>query len=334
MSINIPSSKELIKAFMDRYKTAEARYRRRGVEAMRNLEAVRIKKSSDYVARKLREAATSMPFLNDLHEFHKELLLLNISEAEYRRATSKVFNASRAVKSIRREALMMIKGAAGKGDVIKARRRFMARMVDLLSDLSQELDELRMLGPNIRHMPSIDVGLPTIVVAGMPNTGKSSFVACVSTAKPEIADYPFTTKKIIVGHVKLFGDFAVQVLDTPGLLDRPLSERNKIELQTVLALRHLAHVIIMIIDPTPHSGNSLEEQLRLLEEIRGAFKSPVMVVLNKVDIAAGDEVERAEAALGGTPYKAAAAKCLGTNDVIRDAIDKYVMPRLAQGTTV
>ncbi len=253
MSVNVPSSKELIKAFMDRYKTAEARYRRRGVEAMRNLEAVRIKKSSDYVARKLREAATSMPFLNDLHAFHKELLLLNISEAEYRRATSKVFNASRAVKSIRREALMMIKGAAGKGDIIKARRRFMARMIDLLNDLSKELDELRMLGPpHIRYMPSINVGLPTIVVAGMPNTGgKSSFVACVSTAKPEIADYPFTTKKIIVGHVKLFGDFSVQVLDTPGLLDRPLSERNKIELQTILALRHLAHVIIMIIDPTP-----------------------------------------------------------------------------------
>jgi len=40
----------------------------------------------------------------------------------------------------------------------------------------------------------------TVVVAGYPNVGKSSFIRLVSTAEPEIAAYPFTTKGVIVGH--------------------------------------------------------------------------------------------------------------------------------------
>jgi nucleolar GTP-binding protein len=328
MSMNIPSARELLNTFMDRYKTAEARYKRRGMEAMRNLEAVRIKKSSDYVSTRLRDIALSMPFLKDLHPFYRELLLLEIREEDYRRSLSKIFNASRAVKSIRRESLMMIKAAANRGDIIRARRAYLARMMDLINDLSRDMELLRLVAPRIKSMPSINASLPTIVVAGMPNTGKSSLVNCISTAKPEIADYPFTTKKIIVGHIKLFGDSAVQVLDTPGLLDRPLSERNNIELQAILAMRHLAHVIIMVMDPTPHSGNTIDNQLNLLNEVRTAFKVPLVVAINKVDIATEAEVKVIESTIHEPTYRVAAAKCLGTKELRDDLIEKYVLPKL------
>ncbi|MGC8597271.1 MAG: NOG1 family protein [Thermocladium sp.] len=328
MSMNIPSARELLNAFMDRYKTAEARYKRRGMEAMRNLEAVRIKKSADYASTKLRGIALSMPFLKDLHPFYRELLLLEVKEEDYRHSLSKIFNASRAVKSIRRESLMMIKAAASRGDIIRARRAYLARMMDLINDLSRDIELLRTVAPRIKSMPSINASLPTIVVAGMPNTGKSSLVNCISTAKPEIADYPFTTKKIIVGHIKLFGDSMIQVLDTPGLLDRPLSERNSIELQAILAMRHLAHVIVIVMDPTPHSGNAIDNQLNLLNEVRNAFKVPLVVAINKVDIATEPEVKAIETAILEPTYRVAAAKCLGTKELRDDLIEKYVLPKL------
>ena len=75
-----------------------------------------------------------------------------------------------------------------------------------------------------------------------------------------------------------------QIIDTPGLLDRPLTERNEIELQAISALRHLADVILFIIDPSETCGYEIERQLNLLEEIRREFRVPILVVSNKCDL--------------------------------------------------
>ena len=75
------------------------------------------------------------------------------------------------------------------------------------------------------------------------------------------------------------------MIDTPGLLDRPLSERNEMERQSVAVLRHLNGVVLFIIDPTGHSGYLLEDQLKLVEDIKGWIELPVLVVANKADLA-------------------------------------------------
>jgi hypothetical protein len=147
---------------------------------------------------------------------------------------AKVGRAHLAVKAIAKEAITAVKSAPDKAAVLKARKMYKARVVDLLNDLAPELDKLREVVLFLRRLPSLDPSLFTVVVAGAPNVGKSSFVRCVSTAKPEVAEYPFTTKQIHLGHIILRGD-KIQVVDTPGLLDRPLSERNAIERQAVLA---------------------------------------------------------------------------------------------------
>ena len=113
--------------------------------------------------------------------------------------------------------------------------------------------------------------------------GKSSFVALVSSAHPEIASYPFTTKGLAVGHFIRNG-IRHQVIDTPGLLDRPLEERNEIELQAISALNHVGKVILYIIDPSETCGYSLDIQLHLLDEIKNRFTAPFLIVANKNDI--------------------------------------------------
>ena len=74
-----------------------------------------------------------------------------------------------------------------------------------------------------------------------------------------------------------------QYVDTPGLLDRPIEKRNPIERQAILALKHLAKLILFVIDPTEHCGYPIKDQEHLLKEIRNMFKLPIIIVANKAD---------------------------------------------------
>jgi len=120
-------------------------------------------------------------------------------------------------------------------------------------------------------------------VAGYPNVGKSSFIRLVSTAEPEVASYPFTTKGIIVGHRKV-GRSGVQFVDTPGILDRPPGERSPIERQAVSALMHAAQAVLFILDPSEMCGYPVENQLALMEEVKGMIGVPIVIAVNKADV--------------------------------------------------
>jgi nucleolar GTP-binding protein len=130
----------------------------------------------------------------------------------------------------------------------------------------------------------VEADVPTVVVAGFPNVGKSNLVTVLSSATPEIAPYPFTTKGIIVGHID--DEWRkYQIIDTPGLLDRDLSERNDIEMQAILALKYLTHVMLVVLDPSETCGYDMEKQLKLLTSLQKGFEGvPIIVAESKCDV--------------------------------------------------
>lgn len=162
------------------------------------------------------------------------------------------------------------------------RKRAVARLSSVVHQVDDDLRFLNDVRNVVRKLPHVADEF-TVVVVGYPNVGKSSFIRLVSSATPEIAAYPFTTKGIIVGH-RLTGSKRMQFIDTPGLLDRPLEERNQIERQAVTAMINLADVILFIIDASEHCGYPIEEQVRLLHEIEGMVKVPVVATVNKSDL--------------------------------------------------
>ena len=101
-----------------------------------------------------------------------------------------------------------------------------------------------------------------------------------------------------MGHYDIerrFDKIKLQFLDTPGILDRPMSKRNNIELQAILALRLISDLIFFIFDPTPACGYSIDSQLDLFYEIKNNFTKEgeiqIVTIFNKMDLASPEEIK-------------------------------------------
>ena len=76
-----------------------------------------------------------------------------------------------------------------------------------------------------------------------------------------------------------------QVIDTPGILDHPLEERNVIEMQAITALAHLPCAVLYFVDLSCSCGFTMEQQLSLFENIKPLFAGkPLIIVANKTDM--------------------------------------------------
>ncbi|MEM0447521.1 MAG: GTPase, partial [Thermoplasmata archaeon] len=149
--------------------------------------------------------------------------------------------------------------------------------------ISESLKFLKESRKKLLQIPDIDINTFTVVIAGFPNVGKSELVNAISSGKTEVAPYPFTTKGIYVGHMKV-DNKKIQIIDTPGLLDRNIEKRNAMEKQAIAALKYLAHLIIFLIDPSETCGYPIEKQYSLLNEIKKFLEKEIIVVENKMDL--------------------------------------------------
>lgn len=240
------------------------------------------------------------PSFENLPPFYREMTDIVVGIDAMRISLSRLRWASRQIKGITREYSARIKRERnGTGPAV--RKAAFGRMSSVIKSIEKDLLFLNEARNKLRKMPTIDPELPTILIAGYPNVGKSSFIVNVTGARPEIASYPFTTREVHVGHF-IRDHQKYQVVDTPGLLDRPLSERNEIERQALAVLSHLQGVVLFILDPSEHSGYPLESQLRLVEDLRGWIKLPVLVAANKSDLAVYNDIPKMSTLTGeGVP---------------------------------
>ena len=221
------------------------------------------------------------PSFDQMPPFYLELAEILVGVDEMKMNLASVQWAGNKIHEMARKYVGMMRDAE---DAKVVRKQAFGRISSIVDSIDGSLRFLNEARNKLRKLPAIDDS-PALVIAGYPNVGKSSFVALVSSARPEIAPYPFTTKGLAVGHFER-NRIRYQVIDTPGLLDRPLQERNEIELQAILALKHVGKVILYILDPSETCGYTLEKQMHLLEEIKKEFGIPMIVAANKTDISA------------------------------------------------
>ena len=192
-----------------------------------------------------------------------------------------------AAKNVRDVGAGISKGMRWTDTQIE-RKRAVARIASIVHRADDSLRYLNDVRNVLRKLPVISTDEFTIVVAGYPNVGKSSFIRLVSSGEPEIASYPFTTKGVVVGHRNAERRRKIQFIDTPGLLDRKEEERNAIEKQALNALVYVADLVLFVIDASENCGYSLEAQMKLREEIAGIISVPMISVVNKSDVKSVD----------------------------------------------
>ena len=255
-----------------------------GPEMARRIELQKLATVRDILDGTLVKYEKVFPSFEELPPFYRELAKVVIDVGRTRQALAALRWAARTCKDLTKQGARELKRAATPSDMRNVRNRTYARVDSVLRKVKDDLDVLARARAVLQELPDIDPDIGTLVVAGFPNVGKSSLIRRISTAKPAVAPYPFTTKGILVGHFEVKRR-RYQVVDTPGLLDRPLEERNAIEVQAILALKHLGDVVVYLVDPTEHCGYPLARQEKLLAEVKREFAGmPLLEFDAKADL--------------------------------------------------
>jgi len=269
-----PTADELVDTAFSR--AARAGRAKSGFEAQQSM----LMTASNVLSDNLENVVTSWPDFDGLDPFYYELADAIAGVDDLRQHLSEVGWASRKTGEIRREYEGRIAGDADTAK--KLRKQAFARLADVVEEVDGDLRALNDARNELNQLPDVRPDEPTIVVAGYPNVGKSSFVNAVTRADNPIDTYPFTTTSIHVGHVER-DRIRYQLIDTPGLLDRPAEDRNEIESQAVSALEHAADAVLVLVDASGECGYPLDVQLDLRDDVAGLFDAPVLTVCNKAD---------------------------------------------------
>jgi GTP-binding protein len=168
-------------------------------------------------------------------------------------------------------------------------------------------------------------------IIGLPNAGKSTFLAAVSAAKPKIADYPFTTLHPNLGVVRIDG-FDFVLADIPGLIEGAHEGAG-------IGDRFLGHVercavLLHLVDATLDDPTEAYAIIRGEVEAYGAGleDKPEIVALSKADAVPKDEMKKKVRALkkvaGVNPFIVSAASGEGVTKVLRALVPEIKSMRL------
>ena len=206
--------------------------RMKNVERTRIREITRLQEFAKQVKAKISEAVEQFPSVERLHPFYVELSEILVGNDKLKQSLGAVYNCIPPIDDITDKHIQAIKLADDFKQMKKSRSAAKGRISSILRATAKNLDFIIEAKKTLSKLPGISPSSPTIVCAGFPNVGKSTLVKAVSTAEPEIAYYPFTTRKVIIGHLRV-DNHSVQIVDTPGILDRPMAKRNEMVLLQV-----------------------------------------------------------------------------------------------------
>lgn len=142
-----------------------------------------------------------------------------------------------------------------------------------------------------------DVGL-----VGFPNAGKSTLLSVVSAAKPEIADYPFTTLRPNLGMIRYRDDRSFVMADIPGIIEGASEGKG-------LGLRFLRHIErnAVLLFLVPADAKDIKEEFEILLNELGKYNPELLhkqriLAISKSDMLDEELMEEIEKELPDVPY--------------------------------
>jgi len=246
---------------------------------------------------RLSQIIQDFPKLDDVHPFYADLMNVLYDKDHYKLALGQLNTARHLIDNVAKDYVRLLKYGDSLYRCKQLKKAALGRMATIMKRQASNLTYLEQVRQHLSRLPTIDPYSRTIIICGFPNVGKSSFINKITRAEVEVQPYAFTTKSLYVGHTD-YKYLRWQVIDTPGILDHPLEERNVIEMQAITALAHLRACVLYFMDISEQCGHSLEEQMKLFESIKPLFTNkPLILAINKVDILTVEDLSEEKQAM-------------------------------------
>ncbi|MEM4260559.1 MAG: GTPase [Candidatus Woesearchaeota archaeon] len=235
----------------------------------------KIKRFGMSLNKQLSYIVENFPKIGELSEFYQDLCKISFDVDKLKKALYSLKWSTRMIEELTNKYHNLI----SKTKKIEIEKEYYGRTISVVKKLLNNLEYIEKCRKIMKDFPSIKTDLFTVAIAGFPNVGKSTLLSKITTAKPEIKNYYFTTKNLNLGYVRV-ANKKIQFIDTPGTLNR-LDKMNNIEKQAYLVMKTVANAIIYIFDPTEQYP--IKDQELLLEKIK-EYNKPVFVYISKTDI--------------------------------------------------
>jgi len=282
----VPSAKVFIDIVLSKTqrKTPTVVHKGYAISRIRKFYMRKVKYTQQNWHEKLSSILEEFPRVDDIHPFYSDLLNVLYDKDHYKLALGQLNMARNLIDKVTKDYVRMMKYADSLYRCKTLKKAALGRMCTVMKKQNASLTYLDQVRQHMSRLPSIDPNTRTLLVCGYPNVGKSSFMNKVTRADVEVQPYAFTTKSLFVGHTD-YKYLRWQVIDTPGILDRPLEERNTIEMQSITALAHLRACVMYVVDISELCGYSIKQQAALFHSIKPLFANkPLMIVCNKTDV--------------------------------------------------
>ncbi|KAJ2549655.1 Nucleolar GTP-binding protein 1 [Coemansia sp. RSA 1933] len=257
----------------------------------------KVRFTQDSFDEKLRGILEEFPVLDNVHPFYADLMNVLYDKDHYKLALGQINTAKHLIDAVGKDYVRLLKFGDSLYRCKQLKRAAIGRMATIMKRQKDSLSYLEQVRQHLGRLPTIDPNTRTLIVCGYPNVGKSSFMNKVTRADVDVQPYAFTTKSLFVGHMD-YKYLRWQVIDTPGILDHPLEDRNTIEMQSITALAHLRAAVMFFIDLSGQCGYSIQEQVSLFNSIKPLFANkPTLLVISKTDVCTLDDVSAEDRAL-------------------------------------
>mmetsp|Transcript_18275 Transcript_18275/g.37280 ORF Transcript_18275/g.37280 Transcript_18275/m.37280 type:complete len:704 (-) Transcript_18275:2-2113(-) len=253
------------------------------ISRIRSFYMRKVKFTQQTIQERLGNIVEQFPRLNDIHPFYADLMNILYDRDHYKLALGQINTAKGLIDSLSRDYIRLLKYGDSLYRCKQLKRAALGRMCTILKRQKAAFAYLEEVRKHLSRLPALDPHTRTLLVTGYPNVGKSSFMNKVTRANVDVQPYAFTTKSLFVGHMD-HRYLRWQVIDTPGILDHPLDQRNTIEMQAITALAHLQCAVLYFVDASENCGYTVEQQCSLFKSIKPLFANKQLVlVVNKVD---------------------------------------------------
>ncbi|XP_019828887.2 GTP-binding protein 4 isoform X2 [Bos indicus] len=282
----VPSAKDFIDLTLSKTqrKTPTVIHKHYQIHRIRHFYMRKVKFTQQNYHDRLSQILTDFPKLDDIHPFYADLMNILYDKDHYKLALGQINIAKNLVDNVAKDYVRLMKYGDSLYRCKQLKRAALGRMCTIIKRQKQSLEYLEQVRQHLSRLPTIDPNTRTLLLCGYPNVGKSSFINKVTRADVDVQPYAFTTKSLFVGHMD-YKYLRWQVVDTPGILDHPLEDRNTIEMQAITALAHLRAAVLYVMDLSEQCGHGLAEQLELFRNLRPLFvNKPLIVVANKCDV--------------------------------------------------